>query len=208
MLRHRDDYRTEASRRASATVVALCETGTVLGLGAGPDRVHFRAINLNIAKVSNVDVVADAHCLPIASGSVDGVHCEAVFEHLEDPAAAAAEMYRVMKPGGIAYVCTPFMQPFHAYPSHYQNFTHIGHRRLFERCGFNVIECGVCVGPAWALASIIAAFIAHYTPRPLRWPARAVWFVIGNMLRPLDKWLSSRPDAYLIASTTYVLVAK
>jgi hypothetical protein len=137
------------------------------------------------------------------------VHCEAVFEHLEDPVSAAAELFRVMKPGAIGYVCTPFMQPFHGYPSHFQNFTHLGHKRLFERAGFEVKECGVCVGPGFAVSGVVASFIGHYAPRILRWPARATWFVLsGALIRPLDRWLAEREDAFVVASTTYVLIAK
>jgi SAM-dependent methyltransferase len=205
----RDDYRTAASRIAAEKVLALCPSKIVLGLGGGPTRAHPAIININIGKYENVDVVGDAHVLPLADGSVDAVHCEAVFEHLEEPALAAAEMFRVMKPGAIAFVCTPFLQPFHGYPSHYQNFTHVGHRRLFERAGFAVLETGVCVGPAWALSTLIATFIAQYTPRLLRWLARALWYAVSyTLVRPLDRWLSSRPDAYVVASTTYVLVTK
>jgi SAM-dependent methyltransferase len=212
MTKHyRDDHRTKACRSASERVLSICNNDSkhVLSIGGGPTRDHPKIINLNIFAFENVDIVGDAHRLPIASSSIDGAHCEAVFEHFEDPDIAASELYRVLKPGGIGYVCTPFIQPFHGYPSHFQNFTHLGHRRLFERAGFTVLECGTCVGPAWAVATIIATFIAQYSPRLLRWPARAAWFVIGNMLvRPLDRWLSGRDDAYVVASTTYVLLRK
>lgn len=208
--RRRKDYRTAASVAAEARVLAACAEGrVVLGLGGGPFRVCPQIVNLNVAPLDNVDVVGDAHRLPLASASVDAAHCEAVFEHLEAPALAAAELHRVMKDGALAYVCTPFMQGFHGYPSHYQNFTHVGHRRLFERAGFTVIESGTCVGPAWTLASVVAVFLSEYTPRPLRWPARAAWYVVASALvRPLDRWLNTRENAYVLASTTYVLLEK
>ena len=205
----RDDYRTQAARAAEARVLSLCDAGTILGLGGGPSQAHPRILNLNIVAYDNVNIVGDAHGLPLRTSCLDGVHCEAVFEHLDDPNRAAAELFRVMKPGAIAYVCTPFMQAFHGHPSHFQNFTHLGHRKLFERAGFAVEECGVCVGPSWALATIVAEYFAQYAPRLLRWPVRAAWYVIGNLLvRPLDKWLSSHPNAYVVASTTYVLLSK
>jgi SAM-dependent methyltransferase len=206
----RADYRTAKSRAAESKVVALCDANaTVLALGGGPLRVHPRIINLNIEPFANVDIVGDAHRLPLASSSIDAVHCEAVFEHLRDPVDAAVELYRVMKPGAIGYICTPFLQPFHGYPSHFQNFTHAGHRRLFERASFDVLECGTCVGPAGAVAGVGAAFLAHYAPRILRWPARAGWFVLSTVLvRPLDLWLRNRDDSFVVASTTYVLIAK
>jgi SAM-dependent methyltransferase len=37
-----------------------------------------------------------------------------VIEHLEFPERAVAEMYRVLKPGGLALLNTPFLQAFHA----------------------------------------------------------------------------------------------
>jgi SAM-dependent methyltransferase len=205
-----NDYRTLQSRLASNRVIELCENGqTVLALGGGPFRVHPRVIDVNIAPLENVDVVGDAHRLPFADGSFDGLYCEAVFEHLDDPHIAAAETFRVMKPGAIGYVCTPFMQPFHGYPSHFQNFTIFGHRRLFERAGFKVLEAGTAGGPATGLATVVATFLAEYSPRLIRWPMRAAWAVFANIaIRPLDRWLAGRPNAYVVASTTYLLIEK
>lgn len=209
-MRRGTDHRTAASRAAAERVLKLCtEKSNVLGLGGGPSREHPAIINLNIAQFDNVDIVGDAHKLPLAPSSIDAVHCEAVFEHLEDPERAASELHRVMKSGSIGYICTPFLQPFHGYPSHYQNFTHLGQRKLFERAGFGILEVGTCVGPAEAVAGIVAAFIAEYAPRFLRWPARATWYVVSHtMLRPLDRWLSARENSYVVASTTYVLITK
>jgi ubiquinone/menaquinone biosynthesis C-methylase UbiE len=206
----RTDHRSAASRAAAERVLRLCdENNRVLGLGGGPSRAHPAIINLNIVQIDNVDIVGDAHRLPLAPSSIDAVHCEAVFEHLEDPGRAASELFRVMKSGSIGFICTPFLQAFHAYPSHYQNFTHLGQCKLFERAGFRILEVGTCVGPAEAVADIVAAFIAEYPPRFIRWPARAIWYAMSHtMLRPLDRWLSSRKNSYVVASTTYVLIAK
>jgi SAM-dependent methyltransferase len=205
----RNDYRTQASLRAEQLILDQCDDRIVLGLGGGPLRVHPKIVNLNIEKFENVDLVGDAHRLPLMPSSIDAVHCEAVFEHLENPEEAASELFRVMKPGAIAFICTPFMQGFHAYPSHFQNFTHIGHRTLFERAGFEVLEGGTAVGPAWTLASVVAVFISEYSPKPIRWPLRAGWYAFANMfVRPLDRWLNQRENSYVLASTTYVLIRK
>src|SRR6185437_8753990 len=207
----RDDYRTRASRIAGSRAVSFCdvEGAKVLSLGGGPFRIHPKIITLNIEPFANVDVVGDAHQLPLATASIDAIHCEAVFEHLRDPDVAALEMFRVMKPGAIAFVCTPFMQPFHGYPSHFQNYTIFGHRRLFERAGFDVLESGTCVGPSWAVAHVVSFYIEQYAPRWISWPARAVWWAFARCcLRPMDRWLTERDDAYVVASTTYVLATK
>jgi SAM-dependent methyltransferase len=207
-----DNRRSERSRAAESRVGQICEDPTkiVLGLGGGMEgRGHPRVINLNIEKFDCVDLVGDAHRLPLRDNSVDGVHCGAVFEHLRDPQDAAAELFRVMKPGAIGFIGTPFMQPFHGYPSHFQNFTHVGHQRLFERAGFRILEWGVCTGPAWTLAGTVVAFISTYFPAPLKWPMLALWFPVGLFLvRPLDRWLVNSEKAFVLASTTYVLIAK
>ena len=72
-------------------------------------RSHPMLFNLNIGPFPNVDVVADAHSLPYADESVDVVHSEAVFEHLYNPGQASKEIYRILKKGGKAYICTPFL---------------------------------------------------------------------------------------------------
>lgn len=45
-----------------------------------------------------------AAALPLDDACVDAVRCERVFQHLDDPEAAAAEFARVLRPGGRAVV--------------------------------------------------------------------------------------------------------
>lgn len=52
-------------------------------------------------------VQADLRNLPIASGSLDVVLAFDVIEHLDDDVAAAREIHRVLKPGGIAILNVP-----------------------------------------------------------------------------------------------------
>jgi 2-polyprenyl-6-hydroxyphenyl methylase/3-demethylubiquinone-9 3-methyltransferase len=52
-------------------------------------------------------VVADGAGLPVRSGSVGGVVCTEVLEHVDDPRRVFAEIARVLRPGGLAYVTTP-----------------------------------------------------------------------------------------------------
>ncbi|MFZ2652030.1 MAG: class I SAM-dependent methyltransferase [Burkholderiaceae bacterium] len=209
MKERASDYRSMACRNAEQRVIALCAGGSrVLGLGGGPFRVHPRIVNLNIAKLAEVDVIGDAHRLPFADNSFDAAHCEAVFEHLPDPHIAAAELHRVLRPGAIGYICTPFMQAFHGYPSHYQNFTCEGHKRLFERAGFQIKDAGAATGPAWALCANVSTFIATYSPKYLRLVLRAVWHVMAKPIRMLDLRLSEHRNAAIAASSTYVLIEK
>lgn len=95
-----------------------------LDLGAGL-RSDYRdnVVNLEIDTLPSTDVVALGDSLPFSDGTFDGAVCLAVLEHVPDPFAVASELMRVVKPGGVAIVDWPFLQPVHGYPHHYFNAT-------------------------------------------------------------------------------------
>lgn len=200
------DYRTKQSRDAFRQAVSeQPEDALCLSIGGGPLRVHPNLVNLNIGLFSNVDVVADAYELPYMDASVDAIHCEAVLEHLECPDRAVAEMYRVLRRGGQVFAATPFVSLYHGYPSHFQNFTLTGHRRLFERAGFSVISSGPCVGPTFALSVLMIAYARLYAPtRVLKYFGAGLALAVALPLRPLDRWINRSSAAHELAATTYV----
>lgn len=68
------------------------------------------------------DIVGDIHKLPFADNSEDAIVCLAVLEHVEDPAQAARELYRVLKPGGYCLVYVPFLFYYHAEVGYYKDY--------------------------------------------------------------------------------------
>jgi SAM-dependent methyltransferase len=203
------DYRTKASvDDFNSLFDNQSEDALCLSIGGGPTRPHPALVNLNIGPFQNVDIVADAHQLPYANDTVDAIYCEAVLEHLLDPLRAVREMWRVLKPGGKMFVCTPFMQAYHGYPHHFQNFTLTGHRHLFTMNGFEVTRSGVCVGPVYTMVSLTSTFIHEFAPSLLRWPLQKAWGLLGALLRPLDRLINTRDNAHILASTTYLMTAK
>jgi ubiquinone/menaquinone biosynthesis C-methylase UbiE len=52
-------------------------------------------------------LVGDAHELPLDDASVDRARADRVFQHLADPAKAAAELHRVVRPGGRVVLADP-----------------------------------------------------------------------------------------------------
>lgn len=57
-------------------------------------------------------VAGDAARLPLAAGTYDLVFCASLVEHVPAAAALLAELYRVLRPGGRAYVgFPPFYSP-------------------------------------------------------------------------------------------------
>jgi SAM-dependent methyltransferase len=207
---HRD-YRSAQSEAAFARLFADARPGELrVSVGGGPHRDHPSLVNLNIGPFANVDLVADAHALPFSDGAVDAGYSSAVLEHLYDPSRAVRELFRVIKPGGLVYARTPFLQQYHGYPHHYQNFTLTGHRRLFESAGFAVLEAGVDVGPTFAFVHLANYYLQDFAPFPFRSRAfRSVWNLFANaVLKPRDRFLNAREDAHTLASTTYLLARK
>jgi len=204
------DYRAEASIAAFDTPLeGLVEDAIVLSVGGGPMRFRPCFTNLNMAPFANVDIVADAHALPYANNSVDAVFVMAVLEHVYAPSRAVAEMYRVLKPGSMVYASSPFIFPYHGYPHHYQNYTLTGHERLFEDHQFKVLESGVDTGPSYAFVNVVDTYFREYCTGWWFRPFRAAWTAFAHgLITRRDRVLNQRPNAHLLASTTYVLAKK
>lgn len=95
-------------------VGAVGDAGKVLEIGSGSG--HLRDVapgidstTIDILPAPWVDVQADAHSLPFADNSFNGVVMLDVLHHLERPAAFFAETLRVLKPGGRIAMMEPGM---------------------------------------------------------------------------------------------------
>jgi SAM-dependent methyltransferase len=200
------DLRTPQSETAfRSSLDDLPSDALCVSVGGGPVRVHPQLVNVNIGAFANVDVVADAYALPYAPGSVDAFHCEAVLEHLEFPERAVAEMFRALRPGRLAFAATPFLQAFHGYPDHYQNFTLTGHRRLFERAGFEIVSAGSCVGPTFAIRDLTLNYIRSLPGGKV---ASRLFGLLTLPLLWLDLFTGRKAEAHILASTTFLLARK
>ncbi len=111
---------------------------TLLDLGCGPGfyTAAFRARGARVIPVDNDlaemtahgpapegAIVADASDLPLEDASVDGVFCSNMLEHTRTPERVLAEIERVLRPGGWAYVSwTNWLSPWGGHsisPYHY-----------------------------------------------------------------------------------------
>ncbi|MGC1587756.1 MAG: class I SAM-dependent methyltransferase, partial [Rhodomicrobium sp.] len=73
------------------------------------------------------------------------------------PHTVADEIHRVLKPDGIVFANTPFMQQVHEGAYDFTRFTLSGHRWLFRR--FDEIDAGSSAGSGVALVWAIRYFV-------------------------------------------------
>jgi hypothetical protein len=136
--------------------------GLALDFGAGvpgSDRLRTDVVNLDALHFPGIDVCSSYPRLPFRDRAFELVLSLAVFEHLPDPRAAALEVARVLKRGGLFFVDTAFLQPLHGDPDHFFNMTMSGLRRILD--GFEIVDIGMKVNhaPSKSLAMQIEAVL-------------------------------------------------
>lgn len=137
-----------------------------LDCGAGLRKVCYpNVINYEIVNYSSTDVLGVAEKLPFADGSLDGVISVAVLEHVKDPFRSAAEISRVLKPGGVLFCAVPFLQPLHGYPHHYYNMTAEGIKNLFPGLVVDEVYVPLSLHPMQAIRWILFAYASGLPER-------------------------------------------
>ncbi|WP_280315261.1 methyltransferase domain-containing protein [Nocardia abscessus] len=74
--------------------------GEAVGVDPNPAMLAVAGARAEAAGVRARFVEGTAYRLPFPDDSFDAVRCERVYHHLDDPAAATAEIARVLRPGG------------------------------------------------------------------------------------------------------------
>lgn len=127
-------------------------SGRVLDIGAAdrwiesslPDTLDYIALDYPATGKdmygAKPDVFADAGALPFSDACFDGVICLEVLEHVPDPAMVMAEISRVLKSGGRAWISMPFLYPLHDAPFDFQRYTAFGLGRDANRAGLEVVR--------------------------------------------------------------------
>lgn len=91
-------------------------------------------------KYGEITYVCRLDSIPVEDARFDRILFTQTLEHLPNPAAVLAELYRVLKPGGRMFISAPFYYEEHEVPYDFFRYTRYGFRTLIEGAGFKIEE--------------------------------------------------------------------
>ena len=156
-------------------------------------------LSFDVYRSPYVQFVADAHKIPLPDGTFDGVIVQAVLEHVLEPTVVVAEIYRVLRSGGLLYAETPFLQPVHGGPYDFTRFTESGHRYLFR--AFERLDSGPLNAAGTTLLLSIDYFVRSLFRSRAAGKAAKLALILAATYGPAD----ARRSAVDAASGTYFL---
>jgi SAM-dependent methyltransferase len=194
----------EAIKALSAQPRILVIGGGTVGQGMArlyedPD---IKVVAFDIYASQRTHFIGDAHHIALSDSSFDGVVIQAVLEHVIEPQRVVDEIWRVLRPRGIVYSETPFMQQVHEGAFDFTRFSDSGHRFLFRK--FSLIDSGASGGPGrqftWSLDYLVRGLFRSRTAGKV---AKLLFFWVQY----LDRFI---PPRYAVdgASGVYFLGAK
>jgi len=132
-------------------------SGLVLNLSAGGSAEKIgNIVEVEFALFRHTDIIADAHILPFVDECFEGIISMNAFEHYHNPNQVAADLMRVLKPGGWVVVQTAFLQPEHEYPWHFYNATSEGMKLWFKHFTIDEVRISENFNPLYALSWLAA----------------------------------------------------
>jgi uncharacterized protein YbaR (Trm112 family) len=193
----------------SESPVVLVIGGAILGDGMEPmlQDPRIRLVETDVNMGPRTQYVCDTACLPFQRGVFDGVIIQSVLSWVAEPSECVAEICRVLKPGGVVYSETAFLEAVSGGRYDFMHPSQLGHRRLFR--SFSTISTGPVGGPALAVAwSLQNLFVALFKSRVMRDAAKFVTGLFLFWLKYLDLVLRYTPGATDTASATWFMGRK
>lgn len=188
-------FETFIEDSVSAFARALPAGARLLDAGAGEAQYahlfpHVRYVGVDLAigdpawDYRRLHAIADLERLPFADGAFDAALHVVTLEHLARPAAALAELARVMRPGAALLLVAPQEWEVHQAPHDYYRYTRYGLEYLLAQAGFRIEE----IRPAGGLFVVISRRLLNAC-RMVFWllPVLAPLALLAALLDPLDR---------------------
>ena len=186
-------------------------TGDVLDVGCG--RKPYRALvparsyvgldldTPELRAMGAADLFYDGGRMPVADETFDAVLCSQVLEHVFTPAEFLAEIRRVLRPGGMLLLTTPFAWDEHSQPHDFGRYSSFGLRHVLESAGFEIVAQRKTCADGRALVQLASAYVYKVTHSRHRWLNRLSQLLLiapVNLIGGLFAWLlPANPDFYL-----------
>jgi SAM-dependent methyltransferase len=148
-----------------------------------------RLLTLDLDSRHRPMVVGRAEKIPFPDATFDLVVSTEMLEHCPEPGKIAAEVHRVLKPGGTVVLSTPFIYVVHGWPNDYYRYTASGLEHLFQH--FDRVEVVSFGNRFVAIYDLIVGFAPFFSD----------W---GNsLLEPLVRGATSAtcPAGHLLVAT-------
>jgi len=170
---------------------------------------RLRVFSLDAVQSQCVDVLGDAHQIPFADDSIDAILCISVLCYLQDPRRFLAEARRVLRPGGILYLSSPWVHRTAPDGADLFRFSVDGLKTLAR--DFEEIQAGFNRGPASTAADFLSYFLAVLTcfnNKELYGLLQGLYQWMIFPLKYLDRWLARYDCAEMIYSGAFFLGRK
>ena len=133
--RERDAHELDDPENVILEIGSYDVNGTVRELF--PENKHYAGID--IVPGPTVDLLCNAHDIPLEDASLDVILCAEMLEHDSSPQLTFKEIGRLLKPGGTLVISARAVDfPFHC-PPDYWRFTHEDFEALFFLAGLDVV---------------------------------------------------------------------
>ena len=199
--------------------IPACCRGKLIDLGCGKVP-FFEAYRGYFDSVTCVDWPGSAHGsqfidvahdltkpLPFPDQEFDTVLLSDVLEHIPEPQQLCNEMARILRPGGVCLMNTPFFYWLHEIPNDYYRFTEFAIRKLLENASFEIVVVKATGGTPEILTDILAKHISQI-PVLGNPAAAALQWITGIFVRTLPGRKISMSTARSFPLSYFVVAKK